>query len=329
MSRPNVYVTRMIPEAAIEKLKAHCDVEISPYDALLPRAEFLEKIKGRDAVLCMLTDIVDAEAIAAAAPQCRIFANYAVGYNNIDVDACTKAGIIASNTPEVLTNSTADIAWALVFSVCRRIVESDKFMRAGRYKGWGPLLLLGQDITGKTLGVIGAGRIGAAFARKSIGFDMKILYTDIARNEKFEAETGATFVDQETLLKEADIISLHTPLMPSTHHLISDHEFSLMKPTAVLVNSSRGPIIDEKALVRALKEKRIFGAGLDVTENEPDFEPELADLDNVVILPHIASATIETRTAMGMITVDNIIAACCTGELPPTCLNPAVWDAKS
>ena len=327
MKKPNVYVTRMLPQAAIDLLKEHCQVEINPEDRVLAREELLEKVKGRDAVLCLLTDTIDEEVLESAGLECRIFANYAVGYNNISVEAATKKGIIITNTPGVLTDATADLAWSLLFSVSRRVVESDKYTREGKFKGWGPMLFLGRDITGKTLGVIGIGRIGANFAKKSKGFEMRILYNDIKPDEEFEKETGASYVDKETLLKESDFISVHVPLLPSTRHLIGEKEFKLMKKTAVLINTSRGPVVDEKALVKALKQGEIWGAGLDVFENEPLLEPGLAELDNVVIVPHIASATIETRTNMGLIAVRNIIAVF-KGEMPPNCLNPEVLKGK-
>lgn len=323
--RPNVYVTRMLPDPAIELLKQHCDVEINPDDRVLTREELIDKVRGRDAVLCLLTDTIDDEVFEAAGPQCKIFANYAVGYNNIDVTAATKRGIIITNTPGVLTDATADLAWALLFATARRIVESDKFMRSGQFKGWGPLMFLGADITGRTLGVIGAGRIGANFAKKAKGFDMTILYNDIAPNEAFEKETGAKFVDRETLLKESDFVSIHVPLTPQTKHLISDNELKMMKKSTILINTSRGPVVDEKALVKALKEGEIWGAGLDVFENEPEMEPGLAELDNVVVVPHIASATIETRTKMGLMAVNNILAVF-RGENPPQIVNPEVLD---
>ncbi|HWR30569.1 MAG TPA: D-glycerate dehydrogenase, partial [Negativicutes bacterium] len=323
MKKPNVYVTRMLPQPAIDLLKEHCEVEINPDDRVLGRAELLEKVRGRDAVLCLLTDTIDDEVFAAAGPQCKIFANYAVGFNNVDVAAATRHKIMVSNTPDVLTDATADLAWTLLFATARRVVESDTFLRDGKFKGWGPMLLLGLDITGKTLGVIGSGRIGGNFAAKAKGFKMKILYNDIQPNPSFEAETGGVLVDKETLLKEADFVSIHVPLMPSTHHLISTREFKLMKNTAVLINTSRGPVVDEKALVQALKSGEIWGAGLDVFENEPAVEPELLKCKNAVLLPHVASGTIDTRTNMGLIAVRNILAAM-KGEVPPTVVNKEV-----
>ena len=258
--------------------------------------------------------------LAAAGPQCKIFANYAVGFNNIDVAAATRHKIMVSNTPDVLTDATADLAWSLLFAAARRVVEADKFLRDGCYKGWGPMLLLGLDVTGKTLGVIGTGRIGANFAAKAKGFQMKVLYNDLQPNPAFEAETGGVFVDKETLLKAADFVSLHVPLLPATRHMISTAEFKLMKKTAVLINTSRGPVVDEKALAQALQLGEIWGAGLDVFEHEPAVEPELLKCENAVLLPHVASATVETRTNMGLIAVRNILAAL-HGETPPTLVN--------
>ena len=318
--RWNVYVTRMISEPVINMLKEHCDVDVNPYDRPLTREELLKEVKGRDAVLTMVTDIINAEVLDASMPSCKIFANYAVGYNNIDIAEASKRGIMVTNTPDVLTNAASEIAWALLFAAARKIVEADKFTREGKYKGWSPQLFVGFEVTGKTLGVIGSGRIGSAFARKARGFDMRIIYNDVCRNEKFEQETGAVFADKETLLKESDFISLHVPLLESTRHLIGKNEFKMMKNTAILINAARGPIVDEKALIEALKTGEIAGAGLDVFENEPEFDPELAKLDNIVILPHIGSATKEARLNMGMIAAGNIIAAM-KGEIPKTLVN--------
>ncbi|MFH1616506.1 MAG: D-glycerate dehydrogenase [Planctomycetota bacterium] len=324
---PNVYVTRILPEKAINLLKKTCNVEINPDDRMLARKELLQKVKGKDAVLCLLTDKIDDEVFAAAGPKCRIFANYAVGYNNVDVQAATKRKIVVTNTPGVLTDATADLAWTLLFAVSRRVVEADRFTRQGKFTGWEPMMFLGRDITGKTLGVIGAGRIGANFAKKAVGFNMKILYSDLAPNKDFEKDTGAMLVKRDELLQRSDFVSIHVPLMPETEHLIGERELSLMKKTAVLINTSRGPVMDEKALVKALRTKTIWGVGLDVYENEPAIEPGLAELENVVILPHIASATIETRTNMGLIAVKNIIAVM-NNQMPPNCVNPEVFNAK-
>lgn len=325
--KPSVFITRKIPSVAIDMLNKYCNVDINEEDRVLEKKELIEKVKGKDGVLCLLTDIIDDEVFKSAGPQCKIFANYAVGYNNIDVEAATRRGIVITNTPGVLTDATADLAWALLFSVARRIVEADRFTREGRFKGWAPELFLGMEITGKTLGVIGAGRIGSNFAKKAKGFSMKILYFDVKRNIELENEVNARFVPLDTLLKESDFVSIHVPLLPETRHLIGEKEFSMMKNTVILINTSRGPVVDEKALVDALKKKKIWGAGLDVYENEPFIEPELLSLDNVVLLPHIASATIETRTRMAIMAVENLLAFF-RGDIPPNIVNPEVISRK-
>lgn len=316
----NVFVTRMLPEPAINYLKEYCEVEINSQDRVLSKAELLAAVKGRHAVLSQLTDIIDDAVFEAAGPQCKIFANYAVGYDNVDLEAATRRGVMITNTPDVLTDATADLAWTLLFSTARRVVEADDFLRKGKYQGWGPMLLLGMEITGKTLGVIGTGRIGQNFASKAKAFSMKILYNDINRNPEFEKITGATYADKETLLKEADFVSLHVPLLPATRHFIGAPEFHLMKNTAILINTSRGPVVNEPELVAALKSGEIWGAGLDVFENEPELAPGLAELKNVVILPHVASATVETRSNMGLVAARNIVAAV-QGEVPQNLIN--------
>lgn len=319
MSRKKVFVTRALPPIAVSLLEKHFDVTVNEEDKMLTKEELIEAIKDVDAVLCLLNDVIDAEVMDKA-KNVRIFANYAVGYNNIDVAEATKRGIVITNTPDVLTDATADLAWGLLFAVARRIVESDKFTREGKFTKWAAKLFLGQDIVGKTLGIIGAGRIGKAFAKRSTGFDMKILYYNRRRDEGFEREFGATWVDKDTLLKESDYISIHTPLTEETYHLIGERELDLMKETAILINTSRGPVIDEKALVKALKAKQIWGAGLDVYENEPELEEGLKELDNVVLAPHIGSATIKTRDEMGRIAAENIIAVL-SGKKPITPVN--------
>lgn len=320
MTRARVYVTRRLPEAALELLSRHTDMEVNPGERSLTRQELLGKVRGRDAVLCLLTDTIDDEVLAAAGPQCRIFANYAVGYNNIDVAAATRRGIIIANTPDVLTDATADLAWALLLAVARRVAEGDKANRSGLFKGWEPLFMLGREVSGKILGIIGAGRIGQAVARRGCGFAMKVIYSASRPNPEFEAATGARFVAREELLREADFVSLHVPLTPATYHLIGERELAMMKPTAILINTARGPVVDEKALVAALRTGRIWGAGLDVFEREPVLEPGLAELPNAVILPHLGSATEETRTRMGLVAVENILAAL-DGRTPPNGVN--------
>lgn len=316
----SVYVTRLLPPDSMRLLDAACEVvEVNPHDRVLTRPELLDAVHGRDGLLCLLTDTIDEEVLDAAA-GIKGIANYAVGYNNIDVAAATRRGIPVSNTPGVLTETTADMAWVLMFAVARRVVEGDRFVRAGKFDGWGPMLLLGSDVHGKTLGIVGAGRIGTAVAARAAGFSMRVVYTDEVRSEALEA-LGARRLALDDVLREADFISLHVPLMPETHHLIGERELNLMKPTAYLINTSRGPVVDEMALVKALQDKRIAGAGLDVFEQEPALAPGLVDLDNVVIVPHIASATVETRTKMGNIAVTNLLAML-RGEDPPHCVNP-------
>jgi lactate dehydrogenase-like 2-hydroxyacid dehydrogenase len=325
MAKPRVYVTYPLADSILALLSERCEVEVNPEERALSTGELIEKIKGRDAVMVVSAGINE-EICRAAASQCQIFANYGVGYNNIDVAAATKHGIYVSNTPDVLTDTTADLAFALLLSAARRIVESDAFVRNGQ-KGWGPMNLIGTQVSGKTIGIIGAGRIGKAVAQRAKGFDMKVIYTDEKVNPDFEAATGGEFRDKNALLSEADFISIHVPLLPSTRHLIGLEELKRMKPTAILINDSRGPIVDEKALVTALREGIIAGAGLDVFESEPELEAGLADFPNVVLTPHIGSSTIETRIAMGELCARNIFAVL-DGQLPPTCVNPEVKDNR-
>jgi lactate dehydrogenase-like 2-hydroxyacid dehydrogenase len=311
-----VYVTRELPEVVIEELQEYCDVEVNLGKRALTKEELIEKVRGRDAVLTQATDIVGEAVLAAAAPQCKIFANYGVGYNNFDLQAVARHKIMVSNTPEVVTEATAEMTWALLLAVARRLVEADQFLRAGRFKGLDPSLLNGIQLAGKTLGVIGAGRIGRSFAKKAQAFSLKVIYNDVQPNSLFEAETGGVFVPMDKLLAEADFISLHVPLLPETRHLIGLRELKLMKKTAILLNASRGPVVNEEELVAGLKAGEIWGAGLDVFENEPKLAPGLADLTNVVLSPHTGTATIETRIEMGRVAAANILAAL-RGETPP------------
>lgn len=322
-----IFVTRKIMEEGIRLLREKgFHVEVSPHDRPLTREELLEGIKDKDAVITQLVDKVDKEFFEIE-KNIKIVANYAVGYDNIDLEEATKRGIYITNTPGVLTNATAELAWTLLFATARRVIPADKFMRSGQYKGWGPMLFLGKEISGKTLGVIGMGRIGYAFAKMSKGFNMKVLYYDLVRNENAEKEIPAQFVDLDTLLKESDFISIHVPLTPETKHLISERELRLMKKSAILINTARGPIVDEKALVKALKEGWIWGAGLDVYEREPEFEPELAELENVVMLPHIGSATEEARRRMSILCAENIIDYF-EGRIPRTLVNKEVLNKR-
>ncbi len=323
MAKASVYVTRLIPEENIAELRKHFDVEVNPDDRALSKEELKVKLKGKNAVVSLLTDIIDGEVLDAAGSQLKIVANYAVGFNNFDLAAATKRGVILTNTPGVLDEATATLTFTLLLAMARRIPEADKFVRDGKWQGWAPMFFIGLDVDKKTLGIAGLGRIGQNVGRKAKGFDMKIIYTDVRRNEEFEKEVGATYVDKETLLKESDFLTLHVPLLPETHHYISETELKMMKPTAVLINASRGPVVDEAALVKALQTKEIWGAALDVFEAEPRIAPGLSDLDNVVIVPHIASATMDTRLKMGAIAVGNIIKVL-NGQEPDTCVNPAV-----
>lgn len=323
MTKPSVYVTRMLPEPNIEQLRSHFDVEVNPHDRALTKDELQEKLKGKDGVISLLTDQIGGEVLDAAGPKLKIVANYAVGFNNIDLAAATKRGVIVTNTPGVLDEATATHAFALLLSVARRIPETDKFIRTGEWKGWSPTFAIGLDVDQKTLGIAGLGRIGQNVARKAKAFDMKVIYSDINRNEQFEKQYEAVFVDKKTLLKESDFLTLHVPLLPETRHYIGANELKMMKKTAVLINASRGPVVDEAALVKALQEKQIWGAGLDVFENEPRLAPGLAGLDNVVIVPHTASATMQTRLKMGDIAVGNIVKVL-NGQPPDTCVNPDV-----
>lgn len=310
-----ILVTRRLPGGALERLAEVCALDIWDKDCPMPREEIIRRIKGKDGILCLLGDSVDA-AVMEAAGRLRIIANYAVGYDNIDVTAARARGIMVTNTPGVLTDATADLAWALIFAACRRIVQAHAFLHAGTWLGWDPNLMLGHDITGATLGIIGAGRIGTAVALRSRGFSMPVLYTGLSPNTLIEAELGARRVELDELLSLSDIISLHIPLSPKTRHLIGRRELGLMKPTAVVINTARGAIIDEAALVEALRARRIAGAGLDVYENEPRIHRGLMELENVVTLPHIGSATHATRSKMADIAADNILAFL-RGEEPP------------
>jgi glyoxylate reductase len=322
-----IFVTRKIPQPGLDLLAKEFAIEVNPHQRVLTKKEIIDGIKGKDGLLCLLTDPIDAEVITAE-PQLKMIASYAVGYDNIDIAAATKRGIPVSNTPGVLTETTAEFAWALLFSVARRIVEGDVFTREGKFEGWAPMLLLGQDISNKTLGIVGAGRIGTAFALKSKGFHMKVLYTDEQRNTELEQELEAQKVPLSRLLRESDFVSLHVPLSKTTYHLIDEKELRMMKQTAILINTARGPIIHEKALVNALREQWIFGAGLDVYENEPEISEDLKYLDNVVLQPHTGSGTIETRTKMALMAAENLIVGL-KGGIPPNCVNKEVFRKKS
>lgn len=325
MSKPKVFISRRIPQPGLDIVEKVCEVEMNPEDRVLSKDELKEGVKGKEGLLCLLTDTVDAE-IMDSSEALKVIANYAVGYNNIDIEEAAKRGILVTNTPGVLTDTTADLTWALLMAVARRIVEADRFVREGKFQGWAPMLFLGGDIYNKTLGIIGLGRIGKAVARRAKGFGMKIIYTDVKRvGEREEQELGARFVSKEDLLKEADFVTLHVPLLPETKHYIGSKELKMMKKTAYLINVARGPIVDEKAMVGALRRGEIAGAGLDVYEEEPHLTEGLIDLDNVVIVPHIGSASIETRTKMAVMAATNLTSPL-QGQRPLNLVNPEVWS---
>ena len=323
-----IVVTRRIPEPALELLRAAGEVWLSPHDRPLTREELHEAVAGADAAITLLHDPVDAALLDAAGPQLKCIANVAVGYDNIDVAAATERGVVVTNTPGVLTDSTADLAMALILMVTRRLGEGERLIRSGEPWSWHMFFMLGSSLAGKTLGVIGLGAIGRATAQRARAFGMEIIYAALdAHPEETEAELGgARRVPLMQLLASADVVTLHTPLTPETRHLIDSAALRQMRSDAYLVNTSRGPIVDEAALVKALRGDKIAGAALDVFENEPDVHPDLRELDNVVLIPHLGSATIETRTAMAVLAADNALAVL-GGEKPPTAVNPEVLAA--
>ena len=315
-----IFVTRKIPGLGAEMLRAKgYDVDVSAKDGVLAKEELVTALRAKeyDAVLCLLTDTIDAEVFVAA-PRAKIFANYAVGFNNIDLAEAKKRGIVVTNTPDVLTDTVAEFTFTLLLAIAKRVAEADAFMRAGKYQGWAPELLLGTDLKGKILGLLGAGRIGSRVAYMAArGLDMKVVYYDVKQNEQIEKETGAVFrASVEEVLAEADAVTIHVPLLDSTKHLINKERLALMKPTAYLVNTSRGPVVDEAALAEALKNGVIRGAAIDVFEAEPNMAEGLAALPNVIVTPHIASATEGTRARMGELAAENIIAVLEGGEAP-------------
>ena len=321
-----ILITRQIPDKGIAILKEKgCEITVNPHDRVLSKEELIEYLKKDryNALLCLLTDKIDAEVLEAAKESgVKIAANYAVGFDNVDVKAAGERGIMITNTPDVLTDTVAEHTFALMLAIAHRVAEADHFTRAGKFKGWEPLLLLGTDLSHKTIGIVGLGRIGSRVAHHAArGFDAKIIYHDIKKNEDFEREFAAEYKEElEDLLKEADFVSLHVPLLESTRHLINAERLNMMKPTAYLINTSRGSVIDEAALVEALKNHTIRGAALDVFENEPALASGLVALENVILTPHIASATEETRQAMSALAAENIIAAL-EGKTPPNVIS--------
>ncbi|ASS75151.1 D-glycerate dehydrogenase [Tumebacillus algifaecis] len=324
--RPRVLVTRALPEAGMNKLFLHCDVTVFSAERQ-PTAEELKALLPQyDALLCTLMDKIDRELLQTARP--KVVSTYAVGYDNIDIAAATEFGIPVTNTPGVLTNATAEIAWALLMAVTRRIVEADHFVRQGKWSGWSPLMLLGTELAGKTLGIIGCGRIGLAVAKRAKAFEMNTLYLNRRRlEEATENEYGLTYADLDTLLGQADFVSLHVPYTPEAHHLINRDALRKMKRSAFLINTARGAVVDEAALVEALQMGEIAGAGLDVFEAEPQVHAGLLPLQNVVLAPHLGSATWETRTKMAEIAVENTIKVL-QGEHPISLVNPEVWTTR-
>jgi glyoxylate reductase len=325
MALPKVLITRRIPDSGLEILENKVDMDIYEEDRPITKEELLERIKGKDGLYCLLSDRIDREVIEAAGSTLKIISNYAVGYNNIDVAFATQRGVMVTNTPGALREATADLAWALMMAAARRIPESDRFVREGRFVGWGPKLMLGYEIYGKTLGIVGLGDIGAAVARRAKGFNMKILYHSRSRKTGLEEELGAVKVDFDDLLRESDFISLHVPLTNETRHLIGEREIDLMKDTAIIVNLARGEVVDEKALVTALREKRIAAAGLDVYENEPKLVLGLAELDNVILTPHTGSATFQSRDTMAVMAARDLLLGL-SGKMPINLVNPGVLE---
>jgi glyoxylate reductase len=325
MTKPRIFVTRIIPEQGLEMIRHECGVDIWP-DPLPPSYETLtQKAKGIDGLLCLLTDHIDANLMEAIGPQVRVISQMAVGFDNIDIAAATARHVPVGNTPGVLTETTADFAWTLLMAAARRVVEGDKFTRAGRWKTWGPVDFLGPDVTGATLGIVGFGRIGQGMAKRASGFDMRVLYFDKKRHPEAEHKYGAHYVDLDTLLRESDFVSLHTVLSEDTYHLMDENRLRRMKSSGILINSARGPVVDPTALYRALSSGTIAYAALDVTEPEP-ISPDdpLMTLDNIIIAPHIASASFQTRNKMAVMAAANLIAGL-KGERLPHCVNPQVY----
>jgi len=327
VSRPRILSTRPLFEAARELLNQRFDVDYWTAPEDIGRDELLRRVADKDGLVCLLTSKVNEELLAAA-PKLRIAATVSVGFDHIDVAACTRHRVVATNTPGVLDNTTADFAWTLLMAIARRVVEGNAWMQAGTWPGWDLDQLLGADVHGKTLGILGFGRIGREVAKRARGFNMRILYNDAFRpGEEVERELHAEFAPRERVLAEADFVTLHVPLLPETRHLISEVTLSQMKPTAYLINTSRGPVVDEAALTAALDAGKIAGAALDVFENEPKVHPGLMGRKNVVLTPHIASASTETRTKMAVMAAENVIALF-DGKKPPNALNPEVLEAR-
>ncbi len=324
---PNVLVTGKVPETGLKLLREHCAVEVYEGQDPLIKGELIQRLKSKQALLCLLSDSVDQEVITSN-PQLLVISNYAVGTNNIDVATATRLRIPVANTPGILTEATADLAWSLLMSLARRVVEGDGLVRAGQFKGWQPMLLLGTEVFGKTLGIIGMGRIGQAMARRAAGFQMRVLYTSRRRAEpSMEEELNARWVDLKTLLSESDFVTLHVPLSQETFHLINEEKLGWMQAGAMLINTSRGPVVDEQALVKSLLHNQLAGAGLDVFEKEPEVHPELLKMKNVVLTPHLGSATVHTREKMSEKAALNILAVL-KCQRPAHLVNPEIYAGK-
>jgi glyoxylate reductase len=315
-----VLVTKPVFPEAIDFLKSRTSIDANAEDRVLTRRELIARLQGKQAALTQLTDIFDRDVLESI-PDVRIISNIAVGYNNVDTDNASRLGILVTNTPGVLTETTADFAWTLLMAAARRVVEGDSFARSGEWKAWGLQMLLGHDVFGKTLGIVGFGRIGQAMARRAKGFSMSVQYYDSQPVPASAVPEGVREVDLDTVLSTSDFISVHVPLLPETHHLLNEKTFALMKPNCIVVNTSRGPVVDEQALAGALKSGKIAAAGLDVFEREPEITPELLKLHNVVLAPHIASASRETRLRMCLMAAENVIAGL-QGQTPPNLVNP-------
>ena len=326
--RPQLLISKRIYSEAVEYLRERAEIEYHDSDESYPAEDLLEQLAGKDGVVSQLTDRFSDEVMAAL-PSLKVISNVAVGFDNIDIEAATRRGIAVTNTPDVLTETTADLAFALLLTAARRVGEAERFLRGGRWRGWGIDQLCGQDVHHSTLGILGMGRIGRALARRARGFEMKVIYHDAVRApERIEGELALSFVPFETLLREADLVSVHVPLAPQTRRLISGPQLALMKKTAVLVNTSRGPVVDEAALAEALEQGEIAAAGLDVYESEPSVEPRLLALENVVLTPHIASASVATRRKMCIMAAENALAAL-DGKRPPNLVNQALFPDEA
>jgi glyoxylate reductase len=323
IQRPNILVTRTLPDEGMDRLREWANIDVWDEDRPMPRSELMERASGKDGILCLLSDRIDGEFLDQC-PSLKVIGIYAVGYDNVDIPQATKRGIPVLNTPGVLTDATADLAFSLLLASARRVAECDRYIRDGKFISWGPKLMLGMDVHGATLGVIGAGKIGEAVLRRGKGFNMRLIYNSRSRKPELERELGAEYMDIDELLKRSDFVSLNCPLTNETKHLIGEREFSLMKDDAVLINTARGPVVDEKALYMALSEKQIGAAGLDVFEEEPKIHPPLMDLDNVTMVPHIGSSTVTTRRKMAYMVIDGMMKVF-MGERPENLVNPEIF----